>query len=42
LEDLKPEKRIKSKPGLEETYEFVISSRRKLIDFLRRMEQFNK
>ena len=42
LEDLKPEKRMKSKPGLEETYEFVISSRRKLIDFLRRMEPFMK
>jgi hypothetical protein len=42
IETLKPEKRMTSKPGLEETYEFVISSRRKLIDFLRRMEPFMK
>lgn len=40
IEALKPEKRMTSKPGLEETYEFVLSSRRKLIDFLRRMEPF--
>jgi hypothetical protein len=40
LETMKPEKRMMSKPGLEETYEFVISSRRKLVDFLRRMEPF--
>ena len=38
ISDLKPEKRMMSKPGLEEAYEFLLSSRRKLIDFLRRME----
>jgi hypothetical protein len=38
IEDLKPEKRTMTRPGLEETYEFLLSSRRKLIDFLRRME----
>jgi hypothetical protein len=41
IEDLKPEKRMMTKPGLEEPYEFVVSSRRKLIDFLRRMEEYN-
>jgi hypothetical protein len=38
IESLKPEKRTLSRPGLEETYEFLLSSRRKLIDFIRRME----
>jgi hypothetical protein len=40
IETLKQEKRVMNKPGLEETYEFLLSSRRKLIDFLRRMEPF--
>jgi hypothetical protein len=38
IETLKPEKRMINKGGTEEPYEFVISSRRKLIDFLRRIE----
>ncbi len=38
IESVKQEKRMQSKPGIEETYEYVTSSRRKLIDFLRRME----
>jgi hypothetical protein len=40
INDLKQEKRMLNKPGLEETYEFLLSSRRKLIDFIRRMEPF--
>jgi hypothetical protein len=40
INDLKQEKRMQSKPGLEETYEFLLSSRRKMIDFIRRMEPF--
>jgi hypothetical protein len=40
INDLKQEKRVMNKPGLEETYEFLLSSRRKLIDFIRRMEPF--
>jgi len=40
ISDLKQEKRMMNKPGLEETYEFLLSSRRKLIDFIRRMEPF--
>lgn len=38
IESLKPEKRMINKGGTEEPYEFVISSRRKVIDFLRRLE----
>ncbi len=38
IESVKQEKRMQSKPGLDETYEYVTSSRRKLIEFLRRME----
>lgn len=38
IESVKQEKRMQSKPGLDETYEYVISSRRRLIDFLRRIE----
>jgi hypothetical protein len=40
IESVKQEKRMISKPGVEETYEYVVSSRRKLVDFLRRMEPF--
>lgn len=41
IESLKPEKRMQTLQGVEETYEFVVSSRRKLIDFLRRMESMS-
>ncbi len=40
INEVKQEKRQLTRPGLEETYEFMVSSRRKMIDFLRRMEPF--
>jgi len=38
IESVKQERRMQSKPGLDERYEYMISSRRRLIDFLRRLE----
>jgi hypothetical protein len=40
INETKQEKRVMSKPGLDENYEFVISTNRRVIDFLRRMEPF--
>jgi hypothetical protein len=40
ISEVKQDKRVQSKPGLEETYEYLVSSRRKMIDFLRRMEPY--
>jgi hypothetical protein len=42
LSDLKSDKRIFKVDGEEEPYEFVLSSRRKRIDFLRKMDEYNK
>jgi hypothetical protein len=42
INTLKPEKRMLVKPGIGEPYEFVVSDRRKMIDFIRRMQQFIK
>jgi hypothetical protein len=39
---LKPEKRMQTKPGIEEPYEFLVTNRSKMIEFLRRMQQFIK
>jgi hypothetical protein len=39
---LKPEKRMQTKPGVEEPYEFLVTNRSKMIEFLRRMQQFIK
>jgi hypothetical protein len=39
---LKPEKRMLTKPGLEEPYEFLVTNRSKMVEFLRRMQQFIK
>jgi len=39
---LKPEKRMLTKPGIEEPYEFLVTNRSKMIEFLRRMQQFIK
>lgn len=41
IESAKQDKRMLSKPGLDETYEYVLSTRRRLIDFLRRIESSN-
>lgn len=41
IETLKQEKRMIGKPGDLEPYEFVVSSRRKMVDFLRRMEPYS-
>ena len=38
IESVKQDRRMQSKPGLDERYEYMISSRRRLIDFLRRLE----
>lgn len=42
INTLKPEKRMMTKPGIEEPYQFVVSDKRKMIDFIRRMQQFIK
>lgn len=42
INETKQEKRVMSKPGLDENYEFVISTNRRVIDFLRRMETINQ
>lgn len=42
IEELKPEKRMLNPNSDEDYYEFVISTRRKSMDFLRKMEQINK
>jgi hypothetical protein len=42
INTLKPEKKTMVKPGVEEPYEFVVSDRRKMVDFIRRMQQFVK
>jgi hypothetical protein len=39
INETKQEKRVMSKPGLEEKYEYLVSTNRRVIDFLRRMEQ---
>lgn len=38
INETKQEKRVLSKPGLDETYEFIVSTRKKVVDFIRRME----
>lgn len=38
IEAVKQEKRMQTRQGIDETYEYVLSSRRRLIDFLRRIE----
>jgi hypothetical protein len=40
INETKQEKRVMSKPGLDENYEFLISTSRRVIDFLRRMEPY--
>jgi hypothetical protein len=40
INETKQEKRVMSIPGLDEQYEFVVSTNRRVIDFLRRMEPF--
>ena len=42
ITEIKPEKRILRDNDFEESYEYVIATRRKRIDFLRRMDDFNK
>jgi len=42
IEELKPEKRMLNPNSEEDYYEFVISTRRKSIDFLREMEKINR
>lgn len=42
IEELKPEKRMLNPNSDEDYYEFVISTRRKSIEFLRKMERINK
>jgi hypothetical protein len=41
INETKQEKRTLSIPGLDETYEFLVATNRRMIDFLRRMEPFN-
>jgi len=41
IEEMKPEKRMINPNSDDDYYEFVISTRRKSIDFLRKMEQIN-
>ena len=41
IEEMKPEKRMLNPNSDEDYYEFVISTRRKSIDFLREMEGIN-
>lgn len=41
INETKQEKRTLSIPGLEDSYEFLVSTNRRVIDFLRRMEPFN-
>ncbi|MCK4360804.1 MAG: hypothetical protein KAV70_03585, partial [Bacteroidales bacterium] len=38
INDLKPESRTFKEKGMDDQYEFVISTRRKRIDFLRKMQ----
>ncbi|MBW6459555.1 MAG: hypothetical protein K0B08_03190 [Bacteroidales bacterium] len=38
IESVKQERRMQSKPGMDEKYEYMISTRRRLVDFLRRLE----
>lgn len=40
INETKQEKRVLSIPGLDEQYEFVVSTNRRVIDFIRRMEPF--
>jgi len=40
INETKQEKRVLSIPGLDENYEFLVSTNRRVIDFLRRMEPF--
>jgi len=42
IADIKPDKRILRDDNRVEQYEYVISTRRKRIDFLRRMDEYNK
>ncbi len=42
IEEMKPEKRMLNPNSDEDYYEFVISTRRKSIEFLRKMEKINK
>jgi hypothetical protein len=37
INETKQEKRVLSKPGLDEKYEYLVSTQRKMIDFIRRM-----
>jgi hypothetical protein len=40
INETKEEKRRLSIPGLDENYEYLVSTNRRVIDFLRRMEPF--
>jgi len=40
INETKAEKRVLSIPGLDENYEYLVSTNRRVIDFLRRMEPF--
>lgn len=40
INETKQEKRVLSIPGLDEQYEFLVSTNRRVIDFIRRMEPF--
>jgi hypothetical protein len=40
INETKQEKRVQSIPGLDEQYEFLVSTNRRVIDFIRRMEPF--
>jgi hypothetical protein len=40
INETKEEKRRLSIPGLDENYEYLVSTYRRVIDFLRRMEPF--